>query len=88
MKPETAKKFIELTDAGRRVSVKDVPEGTEISWDFEDDEMTQLMELEHPGITEDQVEEKFGEFVKELVHEAIKHAKKVVAANSNPESGE
>jgi hypothetical protein len=86
MKPGTAKKFIELTEAGKKITVEEVSEGLEISWDFDDADIAQLVELEHPGTAPEMVQEQFEILMKEIIHASIKHAKDTISAGSSSES--
>jgi hypothetical protein len=86
MKSETAKKFIELTESGKHINVEEVSEGLEITWDFDDADIAELVELEHPGTAPEMVQEQFEILMKEIIHASIKHAKKGYPATSGSES--
>lgn len=86
MKPETAKKFIELTEAGKKIIVNEVSEGLEISWEFDDTDVADLVELEHPGTALEMVQEQFETLMKEIIRASIEHAKKTTSVDSSSES--
>lgn len=86
MKSETAKKFIELTEAGKQINVEEVSEGLEITWDFDEADIAQLVELEHPGTAPESVKERFESLMKEIIHVAIEHAKNNPPAAPSSES--
>lgn len=85
MKTETAQKLVDLTqNLGRKfVFENETDQGFEITWDFTDEEVSDIIELEHPGTAPELVEERFETLVKEIVHASIEHAKKAIAADSD-----
>lgn len=85
MKPETAQKLVDLTqNLGRKFELNnETDQGFEITWDFTDEEVSDIIELEHPGTAPELVEERFETLVKEIVHASIEHAKKAAAADSD-----
>lgn len=81
MKTETAQKLVDLTqNVGRKFELEHVSEGSgfAVTWDFTDEEISDIVELEHPGTAPELVEERFETLVKEIVHASIEHAKKAV----------
>jgi hypothetical protein len=90
MKPETAQKLVDLTqNLGRKFEFNnETDQGFEITWDFTDEEMSDIIELEHPDTAPELVEERFETLVKEIVHASIEHAKKAIAASSDAGSDE
>jgi hypothetical protein len=61
MKPETAQKLVDLTqNLGRKFELQnETDQGFEITWDFTDEEMSDIIELEHPGTAPELVEKRF-----------------------------
>jgi hypothetical protein len=90
MKPETAQKLVDLTqNLGRKFELNnETDRGFEITWDFTDEEVSDIIELEHPGTAPELVEERFETLVKEIVHASIEHAKKAIAASPDAGSDE
>lgn len=85
MKTETAQKLVDLTqNLGRKFELSnETDQGFEITWDFTDEEVFAIVELEHPGTAPELVEERFETLVKDIVYASIEHAKKVAAADSD-----
>jgi hypothetical protein len=91
MRPETAQKLVDLTqNLGRKFEMESASkeDGLVVTWDFTDEEVSAIIELEHPGTAPELVEERFETLVKEIVHASIEHAKKAIAASPGAGSDE